>query len=383
MVFYNFAQRMVERGHKVHVICHEYAALEEVPNQVITHRIKPKVEHRGGLPPSITHNLRYMVNAFLKGSELLRHYNFDVLHSNNFSPIIAGSALSTIFHKPLVCTIHDVFSTSSPHYWKDWAAQNNVSYLSSKIGPVFEKLTTKVPSDRIHTVSNATREDLIKFGVQESKIVVIPNGLDLRYYNSNLGSAKYENYIVFIGRLVFYKNLDLVIRAFSKVVEKVPNAKLIVIGDGPMMNPWKDLTSSLGLSNFIEFTGYLPEDEKKVLLERCKALILPSLFEGFGLVILEAFAMYKPVLVPNILPYTEIVEDGVDGFLLPPHNQEKWEMTITSILQEPNLSIQMGKKARDKVVRKYDIDKVVELIESLYTEIIAKGSIKPLEPQRF
>lgn len=193
----------------------------------------------------------------MKGSEIIRKKKIDIIHTNYYSPILAGVVLAKIHSIPVITTVHDVFTTSSPDYWKKWAAQNNLSRISSIIGPRFEKLTVRLPNDVIHAVSNATKEDLIKFNAKP-RIVVIPNGIDLTQHdNLGYGRGDYQNYILFIGRLVFYKNLDVVISSFKEVVQELPDAKLVVVGDGPMRGKWEKMVLELNLSQNIEFTGFI------------------------------------------------------------------------------------------------------------------------------
>jgi glycosyltransferase involved in cell wall biosynthesis len=372
VVFYSMAEGMAKRGHSADVICHKLTIPEENDlGGVAVHRIKPILQHKGGLPPSIKHNITYIINAILKGSEIIRRKKIDIIHSNNFSPVIAGSILSRVYNIPFVTTIHDIFTTSSPDYWKRWAAQNNVSRVSSWIGPIFEKITVKVPVDVVHTVSFASKEDLVKFN-SKSCIIVIPNGIDLMNYDALGFQRDYTNYVLYIGRLVFYKNLGVVISSFSEVVKKLPDSKLIIVGDGPMRDEWEKMVSNLNLNQNIEFTGYVSHEKKVELLSKCSALVLPSLFEGFGLVLLEAFALSKPVLVADVKPYDEIIDNGIDGFVLPAHSSREWSEKIVFLLSNKTLSEKMGAKGRAKVENKYNIDNVISQIESTYKTLCSR-----------
>ena len=377
VVFYVWAEQMVKRGHNVDVICHQIANFDErqLPG-VNIYRVKPTVEHKGGLPPSMTQNIKYMINALLNGSHLIRNNKIDIIHTNTFSPIIVGSILSKIHEIPVVATVHDVFTTASPDYWMKWASQNKVSRIYSKIGSLFEKITLSVPTDIILTSSNATKQDLVKFKVRPSKIKVIPNGINLTYYDILDIDKDYHNYVIFIGRLVFYKNLDVVIYSFKEISQKLPEAKLLVVGDGPMRNGWERKVSELDLNKNIVFTGHVPEKKKIELLSKCSALLLPSIYEGFGLVLLEAFAMSKPVLVANTSPYDEIVDEGVDGFMVPAHDPNKWAEKILFLLSNKTICREMGNNGRLKAEKKFSIHDVVDHIESLYIDLQSQKRIK-------
>jgi glycosyltransferase involved in cell wall biosynthesis len=378
VIFYDFAEGMAKHGHHVDIVCHKITNFKEENNLdgATIHRIRPAIEYKGGLPASIKQNMMYIINALIKGSQIIRQNKIDIIHTDSFSPIIVGSILAKIHDVPVISTIHDIFTNQSADNWKKWATQNNVSRISSLIGPLFEKITVKMPVDIIHTVSNASKEDILDFKARSSgDIIVIPNGINLKNYDC-LGFKKdYQNYVLFIGRLVYYKNLDTVISSFKEIANKLPHAKLIVVGDGPMRDKWEKMVSELHLDQNIEFTGYISHEKKVELLSKCCALLLPSVFEGFGLVLLEAFAMSKPVLVANTKPYDEIVDNGVDCFMLSAYDPYKWSEKIIFLLSNKTICQSMGNKGRLKVESKFNINNVVSKMESLYTQLRLKKDI--------
>jgi glycosyltransferase involved in cell wall biosynthesis len=354
-------------------LCHRLSGLEE--NDTLSfdntnlhiNRISPTVK---GFPPSIKQNLTFIVNAILKGSQIIRKYKIELIHVNNFDPVIAGSILSKLFDIPIVSTIHVVFGSSSPGYWKRWSSQKNISSMSSIIGPLFENLTIKIPVNTIHSVSNATRKDILKVN-SKSKVVVVTNGVDLAYYDKYESSLDYQNYVVFISRLVFNKNLNIVISSFTEVRKKIPDAKLIVIGFGPMMDEWKNMTLRLGLAKNVVFTGYVSQERKIEILSKSSALLLPSITEGMPIVALEAFALSKPVLLSDIEPHRDLVQDGVDGFLIPFDDKSKWAEKIIFILSNKEAREGIGRKARSKVENRFNMDRTLRELESLYSSCLS------------
>lgn len=366
VVFQNLANGMARRGHCVNVVCHQLTNLDKNSfDGVSIYRIKPLIE----FPQSLRQNILYIVNAILKGSQIIRQKKIDIIHANNFSPIIAGGILGKIHNIPVISTIHVVFAATSPDFWAKWSSQKNISHVSSIIGPLFEKITLRMPTDIIHTVSNATKEDLIRFKVQESHIRVIPNGIDLQHYDNLPLKKDYLNYVIYIGRLVFNKNLDVVITSFKKVTKKLPDAKLIVVGHGPMRDKWEKMVSELELNHNIEFTGHISEEKKLELLSKCSALLLPSFSEGLSLVLLEAFAMSKPVLAADVEASYEIVAEGVDGFILGGQDVDRWSEKIIFLLSNKTVCQNMGVKGRMKVENKFSLLKVLNNMESLYSEL--------------
>jgi len=369
VIFTQWAEELCKRGHNVYVICHRMKNSQQKNKtenvQII--EVPPSIVHKGGLPPSISDNILYLTNSIKFGLQVVKERDIHIIHSNNFTPIIAGSFISKITGIPHVATIHDIFSLAGKNYWRIWSSQFEALPLTQVIGPVIEKITVKIPGNIIHTVSETTKQDLIRFGAR-NPIVVIPNGVDLNKFRPNNTYCN-NHQLVFIGRLIFYKNLSVVIRALKIVTQTIPDAYLIVVGDGPSRKQWQSLAERMNLNNSIKFTGYVSEEEKLKILNESAVLVLPSLIEGFGLVIIEAFAMKKPVIASMIAPMTEIISHGIDGYLVPPFNEQEWAKKIIYILQHPEIASLMGNRGREKVEKHFSIQKVVNQLEKLYTRL--------------
>ena len=365
--FVNLVTSMAKRGHSVHVICQQSSNFNNNHSidNVCVHRIKPILN---GNTIYLKQNMKFMINAIRTGSRIIRAKKVDIIHVNNYSPIIVGSFLSRIYRIPLVKTIHAVYC-ATPDFWKKWSVQDNVSSSLSFLGAPIEKFTIRLYADTIHTVSNATKKDIIKISAK-SKVIVVPNGVNLALYDMMEFDKDYQKTVLFIGRLVVNKNLQVLIHSFKEVIKKIPDAKLIVIGAGAMSDKWKKMVSDLGLDLNIEFTGFISENNKMEILSKCSVLALPSTSEGQPLVSLEAFAMSKPLLLSNIEPSYDIVSEGVDGFILPAHDAYKWAEKIIFLLSNRQICEQMGRKGRLKVEKKYSLDSFVENMENIYTNLL-------------
>ena len=369
VVFRDLAKGMLKLGHEVHIVCHQMTKPDanNLAGAYI-YKIKPVIGHNAGYLLSISQHVKYVINAIIKGSTIMRKNKIDIIHANTITPVIPASILGKMYNIPVLTTVHDVYSANSPDYWKHWSSQEKVSNMSSLIAPVYERIVLKMPVQKVHAVSKATKEDLLHFNPR-ANISIIYNGIDLDSYVINIKESEYQKFVVFIGRLIITKNLQIVILAFKDVVRKIPDAKMLVIGEGPMRGDWEKIVSDNDLSNNIEFKGFLTEENKRELLSKCSALVFPSLVEGFGLVLLEAFAMAKPILGTNVKPFDEIVEEGLDGFLLPPDNPSTWSEKIILLLSDKKLCQKMGQNARTKVQQKYDALSIHSKIEQLYIEL--------------
>ncbi|MGI0008922.1 MAG: glycosyltransferase, partial [Nitrosopumilaceae archaeon] len=267
-------------------------------------------------------------------------------------------------------TIHDVFSLCGRNYWKQWGSQSDVPKINVLLAPFFEKLLIKLKHNYIHTVSEATKDDLVKFGAKKP-IFVIHNSIDAGLANHHEETNPLQ--FVYVGRLVFYKNLEVVIKAISIAKKTEPKIKLILVGSGPHTKPLEELTNSLGLESNIEFKGYVGADEKAKIIATSSALVFPSLCEGFGLVILEAFAQNKPVLVSDMRPMSDIVSHGKNGYVLNPSDENLWAEHLLKIIKNPQEASLMGKEGNHLLFSSFSQELMYQKVMQMY--VLCKNSI--------
>lgn len=367
-VFSLLAKKLAENGHNVWVITNKISGEEYVVHKNI-HLVfvKPDLEYKGGIPPSFLDNFRYVINTIRYGRRITKHEHVDIIHSNNFSPALAGSILSCFSKISHVTTIHDVFSLCGKNYWKKWGKQNSISKMNVFLAPLFEKLMIKLKHDCIHTVSETSKDDLVKFGAKKP-IYVIHNSIE--HHKIIESKDPIPNQFVYVGRLVFYKNLEIVIKAVNIARKSDPNIKLIIIGGGPHKNILEKLVSDLGLSSNVEFKNYLSTPEKVQIIASSIALVFPSLCEGFGLVILEAFDQSRPVIVSDIRPMSDIVSHETNGFVLDPHDKNKWADCFLKIIKNPQTATEMGINGNHVLRIAYNQESMYKKIIEMYEKCI-------------
>jgi len=365
-VFSMIAKMLAKNGHNVWIITNKIENESYDENLKIIF-VKPVIQYKGGLPPTFSDNIHYVVNTIIASSKILKNNNIDVIHSNNFSPALAGSILSSLFSIPHVMTVHDIFSMCGKNYWKKWGEQTNVSRLNVILAPIFEKIMIKLKHECVHTVSNASKDDLIKFG-EKKPIYTIHNAIDETQVVPNVMNNHLQ--FVYTGRLVFYKNLEVIIKAIGILKRNYPTIKLVIVGDGPHRKSLEELVNKLGLKYNVEFLGYVSHNKKMEIIAGSNALLFPSLCEGFGLVILEAFSQGKPVLVSNLRPMSDIVTNGKNGFVLDPHNETIWADYIVKLIEDVDKSLEMGKAGCNLLVQSFNQDLMYNKILEMYNSCI-------------
>lgn len=175
-----------------------------------------------------------------------------------------------------------------------------------------------------------------------SKCCVIPFGLHDRLDSSV--TIKYENYILFVGRLVSYKGIDVLLNAIAGT-----NLRLKIVGTGPLEASLKNLALELGIANQVEFLGQVENEQLDQLYSECRLLVLPSITnaENFGLVQIEAMMFQKPVICSRLNSgASTIVQDNETGFLVEPNNIPDLRSKLLRLNRNDGLEKQFGQASR-------------------------------------
>lgn len=370
-IFFQYARELARRGHRVFAIAQRLKGVDdfELIDGINVFRTGPSIEYHGVLPISLRNNIIFVHNSLAKGMKIVAENKIDIIHSNTYVPALAGYSCAKAFRKPHVVTFHDVYYLRREAFWGSWGSQGGSKGLVSFAGPLVEQLLLRLPSTVFHAVSKTSAEDLLFCNVKDA--VVIPNGIDMLEYSSSSTVEPEDFQVIFIGRLVFYKNVETIIRAFKKVVKSIPGGKLVIVGDGPMKSALIALTADLGLEQNVVFAGNIPLEEKVRLLKSSSFLALPSVIEGFGIVLLEAFACSKPVLVSSVKPLTEIVENGRTGYFVSPFDVDAWADRIIEMFNNPIKTAEMGICGKERLEQNYTIPRVVDQLEDLYFSLLS------------
>jgi len=276
----------------------------------------------------------------------LRRETPDVVHVHEpFAPS-AGMIAAAVSRAPVVATFHAAMSQS-------------VVYRAAApvLRPLWRKMAARI------AVSNEARRTIDRLFTGELRIV--PNGIALERFARVPGAPPDTHHILFIGRFERRKGAAVLLDAFPRVRERVPNATLTMIGEGPERAALE--RSAEGLP--VRFIGRVEPDALADAMRDAAVVCAPSLGgESFGIVLLEAMAAGRPVVASAIPGYAAVVREGVDGLLVPPSDAGALAEALVEVLTHPERAAAMADSGRDRATR-YSWDTVAVEIEDVYRQV--------------
>ncbi|QLH75180.1 MAG: glycosyltransferase family 4 protein [Methanomassiliicoccales archaeon] len=212
--------------------------------------------------------------------------------------------------------------------------------------------------EKVVCISEFIRNDLIRRGLCQERLITIPNGVDLPD-----GDIKIEekDFILFVGRLVGTKGLPYLVRAMKHI-----DSRLVIVGGGPEEKRLKALISRTGLGSKIEMTGKVSEDRKKELLASCKLFVMPSLFESYGIAVAEAMSYGKAIVATDVGGLPEVVGQG--GLLCRPRDATDLADKVNQLLSDERERMIKGMDAREHV-NKFSWDFIANKYEGLINQM--------------
>lgn len=249
----------------------------------------------------------------------------------------------------------------------------DVSFLRKKIYRFFDWILEDSVK-RFIVVSQSLKKLLTeKRHIPEYKVIKIYNGIELEHYipkknNQSIETSYNVPIIGAIGRMVWQKGFEYLIKAIPKIVKHIPEAEFLFVGDGPLLPSLKKLSIQLNLSDKIIFTGF--SNDVKEVLSKIDILVVPSLLEGFPMITLEAMAMAKPVVASDIDGINEQITNGKDGILVSPKNPGAIADAVIALIRNKETAKQIGIAARKKVEQDFSVEKMILETENVYFSML-------------
>ncbi len=362
-------KELVKRGHDVEVFCSDlyteipwkrldgpYSLVEDIP----VRRFKAY-----SLPGELKYSLMpSMIAAVLKGKWDIVH-----AHSYGFYPSHVGAIAKRTGRGQFVFTPHlHPGSTTWGGERRRRARGLYDKYLSKRVISA---------ANKIICVSEGEMKYAVESGIDSEKIVIVPDCVDVsRFEGLKEGSFKMKygiesDFILFVGRLAKNKGLSCLLEAVPEVVKDFPDMKFVFIGeDEGMYDSLMAQAKKLGIMQILLFLGNLSDDDVSGAFYDCSLFVLPSEFEAFGIVLIEAMAAKKPTVATRVggIPY--VIKEGKTTTLVECGNSQKLAWAICDILTDEKKRKSYGEAGRNLVLENYTIEKVVTRLETLYAKVL-------------
>lgn len=353
--FYEVGKRLSKK-HEIHVYTTgiEGCVNEEEIDGMLIHRYGVFNTSRSIESESYLLNLKFSINILNK----LYNNSFDIIDCNIVSKPLpyASYIISKSTHTPLIETWHEV-------WYKDNFKRYNP--LMSIPGFFMELFIPKL-SDINIAVSETTKMRLVNLlNINPNKIVVIPNGVDLKKFNEISAEKKYGR-ILYVGRLENHKRVDTLLLAYYRLKKLYANLELIIVGSGPQKEYLQNLSKKLMLEG-VRFCSQIPYEKLIAIMKSSWILVLPSIMEGQGIVLLEAMAAGTPPIAVQTegSAVGEVVLNNYNGLLV---SQDGLASAMQKLLTEEDLYVSLRNNGL-KFVEEYDWNKVAERTVGLYKEM--------------
>jgi glycosyltransferase involved in cell wall biosynthesis len=331
-----------ERGHQVWLCCRPEA---EVGKRAMAQGIQVKlIKFSGDFNPFTI----FLLTRFMKRERI------EVALTNMDKELRLGGIAAKIAGVPVVI----------PRRGIDYPLKNRCRY----------RFAYNVLATRIIANSLATKRALLRNApwLDPERIEVIYNGIDAKPFaqistldlRSKWGVKNNEPLLGFVGQLDERKGIRVLLAAFHRIKREIPNAKLAIVGRGPLREMIESEVKNHDWGNAVLLPGFL--DDIVGIMQAIDILLLPSLWEGFGIVLIEAMAAGKPAISTDTSSMPEVIVDGRTGFIVPPEEAEALADRAIALLRNPALCEQFGRAGRQRVAEFFTLERMIDRLENLF-----------------
>lgn len=304
---------------------------------------------------------RYDLRGFQKIRQLICDYQPHIIHTHKYGSNIWGRLLRISTSFPVL--------VSHEHTW-EYNSANRLRILTNRIlAPL---------SDAIIAVSEEDRRKLIAVeALPENKILTIYNGVDFSRIHTTISSSQAkrrfgiepeEFSIGIIGKLSAQKGHEYLLQALAIARDALCPFKLLIAGEGELREELENLVIELGLERSVSFLGFV--NDIGVLLSAVDLVVMPSLFEGHPIALIEAMAAGKAVVASDVGGIPEVIEPGKTGTLVPPRDTNGLASAISAARNTPQERIRLGEAAARSVTSRFSIEAAVQSYVALYKELL-------------
>jgi len=232
------------------------------------------------------------------------------------------------------------------------------------VAPLIKRL------DRFIVMSEEMRAEWCEAGVDPSNIALIHNGIDTETYAPVPSDSAPRFAAVSVARLSPEKGLDVLLQAWSRVVERLPEARLCLVGDGPQRADLERHAQSRGLDGSVTFSGSVPD--VRPFLRASEAFVLSSRSEGMPNALLQAMAMGLPCIATRVGAVSQVIQDRLNGRLVPSNDPDELARALCALLGDPDQARRLGGEARKTIEGAYSLQRMVDRYLAEYQKLVSR-----------
>ncbi len=331
--------------------------------------------------PSLVRRLSFKNDllAFISIYRLIKRIKPHIVHTHTSKAGLLGRLAACLARVPII--IH----TPHGHVFHSYYGP-----IMTKIFVFAEKMLSFM-TDKITALTNGERDEHLKEGIASfEKYVIVHSGVTLdRLMNMSVdieaGKKKYGipqncNVIGVIGRLVPIKGHKYLVSAAESIIKEFHNTVFVFVGDGYLKASLERQAESIRVRKNIIFTGWRKDAAE--ILDLFDILVLPSLNEGMGKVLVEGMALGKPIVASSVGGIIDLVKNGENGILVPPRDSDALGNAILQLIKNKNLAEELGKNGKAKVYPEFDASVMVKEIDDLYDSLLISNCSRENKSKR-
>lgn len=309
-----------------------------------------------------THPLFFYVNATSKARKIAQQFPLALITTQTpFLDGLIGCWLKSILQKPLLVQLH--ISQPGDQAWLTESVSNGVRTVIARW------VIRRANGIRVNTerIGNWLTEN---WGVKQAKIYVNPVS-PIQLVADPDTSKSDKPTVLYVGRLSPEKGVDVLLRAFAQIIMILPKARLLIVGDGPETESLQALAKDLDLvkDKNIMFIGSVVPESLPQYYQEAWIVALPSRHESYGRVILEAFAMARPVVATDTEGAKTLISEAEDGLIVPGEDPFKLGQQLIYLLTQPDIAVEMGKRGQAKAAQMDNVEQVRQNLINIWLKI--------------
>ena len=300
--------------------------------------------------------------------EELKRENFSLLHVHFGTDAVNIAYLADLLHIPMLVTLHGFDITTYKEVWESGARGQRKKQYPQKLVELARR-----PNVNFIAVSENIKECAVAYGIPEEKVKVVYIGVDTnQFYPAGLPILQRKKRILYVGRMVEKKGGSILINAYAKVLQTIPDVELMMIGEGDLLDSFREQASLLNVP--VEFVGTKTSQEVKALLDTSRVFCLPSVTaksgdaEGMGMVVLEAQACGVPAITSARGSVKEGLIDGRTGLSFDEHDVDSLVKHLVRVLSDDVLVEAMSQQAVSFMKERFDISACTKKLEAYYAQ---------------